>query len=130
ETLTIVTGWDEPQGQLDITVTSPLGVTINAGSPGVISSAAETWAFLKILLPVNGERDGTWNIVVSRPRLRGEAGAPGPTLDYFLSVVASGGARLRRMQNRTRHYTGDIFSPLIGRHGIGGGLRHNAKLQF
>ncbi len=130
ETITVVVGWDNRDTRLQVEVTTPLGATITAATPGVESSASLTWTFLRVPLPHGGERDGTWNVTVFRTGGRdGEFSAPVPQVRYFINVVASGGAVLRRMRNSTKYYTGDVINPLVGLQYLQGGLPPNAKLK-
>jgi hypothetical protein len=68
---------------------------------------------------------------VYRPGIIGRAEFPGdaPQTAYFVNVVASGGAVLRRMPDRTRYYTGDVINPLIGLQYLQGGLPPNAQVE-
>lgn len=130
ETITVVVGWDNREAQLLVELTTPLGATVTGGSPGVESSSSRTWTFLRVPLPHGGERDGTWKVTVFRPGGgRGEFAAPAPEVRYFINVVASGGAVLRRMPDTARYYTGDVINPLVGLQYLQGGLPPNAKLQ-
>lgn len=129
ETITIVVGWDNREGQLEIEAKTPLGVSVTSASPGVESSFGRLWTFLRIPLPHAGERDGAWNVVVFRPNAAGEFAKRGPQMHYFIDVVASGGAVLRRMPDRSRYYTGDMINPLVGLQYLQGGLPPNAKLK-
>jgi Trypsin-like peptidase domain/von Willebrand factor type A domain len=128
EAITVVVGWDSPETQLLVEVTTPLGVIVTGGSPGVEAASSRTWTFLRVPLPHGGERDGKWSATVFRPDVeRKEISAP--EVRYFINVVASGGAVLRRMQNRTKYYTGDVINPLVGLQYLQGGLPPNAKLK-
>jgi hypothetical protein len=130
EIITVVVGWEGREAQLLIEVTTPGGVTITAGSPGVEASSSHTWTFLRVPLPHGGERDGTWSVTVMRPDIAGIAvTAPAPELRYFINVVASGGALLRRIPDSRRYFTGDTINPLVGLQYRQGGLPPNAKLQ-
>jgi hypothetical protein len=131
ETLTVVVGWDNRAAQLAIQVTTPAGTTITAATAGIDSSASATWAFLRIPLPHNAERDGTWQVIVFRPGGRGElaAGGGGTETRYFVNVVAGGGAVLRAQPRKAKYYTGDSINPLVGLQYLQGGLPPNAKLK-
>jgi len=130
ETLTVVVGWDNRDAQLLIRVTTPLGAIITSASPGVDSSSALTWTFLRIPLPQSGERDGAWQVTVFRPAIRDpELSEPSPEVHYFISVVASGGATLRRLPDATRYFTGDTINPLVGLQYLQGGMPPNPKIQ-
>jgi hypothetical protein len=130
ETITVVVGWDRRGSQLDIALTTPSGATVNAGSAGVTASSSLTWAFLRVPLPHGGERDGTWNVNVFRRGERGEIAARTPEVRYFVNVVASGGAALRRMPARRTYYTSDTINPLVGLQYLAGGLPPNAKVKL
>ena len=128
ERITVVLGWDNPSATLLMDVKSPLGNTITGSTPGVDQNAGNGWSFLRIPLPQGGERDGTWQVEVFRPRI-GEFPAPAPTLHFFVNVVASGGAMLRRKPDGTIYYTGDVYNPRIQLQYLNGGLPPNANVQ-
>ncbi len=132
ETVTIVAGWDDPAGDLSLSVTTPGGSTITAASAGTESSTGLTWTFLRIPLPHGGERDGQWNAVVVRPRGGGEFPAPLPELNFFVSVIASGGPALTRFpQPRKPYYTGDTINPLVTiRYPQAGGWPDGTKVRL
>ena len=130
ETITVVVGWDDREAGLAVELTTPLGAGVTAATPGVESSSAPTWTFLRVPLPQNGERDGTWQAIVFRPGVVGiEVAAPAPETRYFVNIVASGGAVLRRMPDTARYYTGDIINPLVGLQYLQGGLPANAQVK-
>ncbi|CAN5345847.1 hypothetical protein BH11PSE14_BH11PSE14_21810 [soil metagenome] len=139
EALTVVVGWDHRDTPLRIEVDTPADATIGAGSPGVESAAAPTWTFLRIALPQGGERDGTWNVRVFRPDASGAprvadsiAVGAGRERDahYFVNVIATGGAVLRRMPDTRIYYTGDVINPLVGLQYLKGGMPPGAKLTL
>ena len=130
ETITVVVGWDNREARLAVELTTPLGATVTSATPGVESSSAPTWTFLRVPLPQNGERDGTWKATVFRPGVVGaEFAAPAPETRYFVNVVASGGAVLRRMPDTAKYYTGDVINPLVGLQYLQGGLPPNAQVK-
>src|SRR5262249_51209936 len=110
ETITIVVGWDTPDAGLLIELTTPAGTTVTSASAGVQSAASRTWNFLRVPLPHAGERDGTWKVTVFRLGGGGEFPAPLPAVRYFINVVVSGGAVLRRMPDARKYYTGDVIN--------------------
>jgi V8-like Glu-specific endopeptidase len=130
ETITVVVGWDQRATQLEIALTTPLGARVDAGSAGVTASSSHTWTFLRVPLPRGGERDGTWNVNVFRRDQRGEIAARSPEVRYFVNVVASGGAALRRMPDRRTYYTGDVINPLVGLQYLASGLPPNAEVKL
>lgn len=129
ETITAVVGWDTLDAGLMIQLTTPLGATITSASAGVQSSASRSWTFLRVPLPFGGERDGVWKVTVFRSGGIGEFPAPLPEVRYFVNVVVSGGAVLRRMPNTRKYYTGDTINPLVGLQYIEGGLPPKAKVK-
>jgi hypothetical protein len=130
ETITVVVGWDNREDRLAVELKTPLGASVTAATSGVESSSAPTWTFLRVPLPQNGERDGTWQALVFRPGVVGvEFAAPALETRYFVNVVASGGAVLRRMPDTARYYTGDVINPLVGLQYLQGGLPPNAQVK-
>lgn len=113
EAITIVAGWDRSDAELLLEVTTPGGAGILASSPGIEDATGRTWTFLRIPLPHGGERDGVWSARVLRPGGGGEFPPPAPQLHYFLNAIPTGGARLRRLSEATRYYTGDPINPLV-----------------
>jgi hypothetical protein len=113
ERITVVVGWDRDDEQLALDVATPGGTSLFSSSPGTEHAAGRTWRFLRIPLPVGGERDGRWSVRVRRVVGPGEIVAPGSEVRYFLSVVASGGPRLVRIPPAARWYTGDAINPIV-----------------
>jgi hypothetical protein len=131
EIITVVVGWDNRDAQLLVELTTPLGASVTSATPGVESPSSRTWTFLRVSLPHGGERDGVWKVTVFRPGGgSGEFAAPAPEVRYFINVVASGGAVLRRMPDNAKYYTGDVINPLVGLQYLQGGLPPNARLQL
>ena len=115
DAITIVAGWDRPRSALAITVKTPGGATITTASPGVEHATGRTWAFLRIKLPRGAERNGTWTATVRR------AGGSPLALRYFVTVIAGGGAKLRRWPGPDKYFTGDAIEPFVqiaGRQGV------------
>lgn len=130
DTVTIVMGWDRDDVELDLQVEAPSGTTIAPGGPGVESSLGRTWRFSRVSLPQNGEREGTWRIQVGRGGGRGEFSPAEGEVRYFVSVIANGGPRLRRLIPARAYYTGDSINPLVGLAYAEGGWPPNAKVQL
>ncbi len=121
KTVTIVVGWDAPEADLLIEVTTPGGARIASSTAGLESATGRTWSFLRIPLAFGGERDGEWSVRVLRPRDGGEFPPPHPALRYFVNVVALGGPRMSLPPTSQRYYTGDRINPLVlVRHDDGG----------
>jgi trypsin-like peptidase/von Willebrand factor type A domain-containing protein len=129
ETITAIVGWDNPDGTLIIELTTPLGAAVTSASAGVETATGNTWAFLRVPLPQSGERDGTWKVRIFRPGGGGEFPPPAPRLRYFVNVVAGGGARLVRVADNGRYYTGDHINPLVLLRYENGGTPNNAKVR-
>jgi hypothetical protein len=124
KTITIVVGWDKEAAELAITVKTPGGVTITSSSSGVEHATGRTWAFLRIKLPHGGERNGSWSVTVSRAG--GVIGAVG-LIDYFVNVIAGGGAKLTRWPGRDLYFTGDAINPVVR---LAGGDSRGAKVRL
>ena len=129
DTITAVLGWDRTDASLLIQLQTPGGNTITAGTPGVESSTGRTWMFLRVPLPIAGERDGTWQVVVFRP---GGGEFPPPAIDmrFFVNVVAKGGPVLLRLNPDRKYYTGDSFNPLVMLRNANGSTPRNAKVKL
>jgi hypothetical protein len=111
--ITVVLGWHREDAPLLLALTTPGGNTVTVSSAGTESSSGRTWTFLRVPLPFNGERDGTWKVLVFRP---GGGEFPPPAIDvrYFVNVVVKGGPRLRRVKRQSqKYYTGDIINPTV-----------------
>ena len=121
-TVTIVVGWDKEAAELAITAKTPGGATVTSSSSGVEHATGRTWAFLRIKLPRGGERNGAWSVTVSRSGF----GAVGP-IDYFVNVIAGGGAKLTRWPARDLYFTGEAINPVVR---LAGGNNRGAKVRL
>ncbi len=128
ERVTVVAGWDDPGQILLMEVKTPLGNVITGAAPGVQQETGQTWTYMRIPLPQSGERDGVWQVEVLR-RGGGEVSAPAPAIRFFVNVVASGGAMLRRKPDYTTYYTGDRYNPRVQLQYPTGGLPPKAKVH-
>ena len=129
EQLTIVLGWDNPTAALLMSVNTPLGNTITGATAGVQQEAGRTWIFMRIPLPQGMERDGIWTVQVFRPGGVGEFRPQTPALRFFVNVVASGGAVIRRKPDQVTYYTGDTYNPRLQLQYLKGGPVPNAAVQ-
>jgi hypothetical protein len=121
EAFTAVAGWDRTDAALYLEVTSPGGAVINAATAGVDTASGRTWTFLRIPLPIAGERDGQWSVRVVRPGGFDEIAPPAPALRYFVNLIPTGGPRIMRQPDARRYYTGDPINPIVlVRHDNGG----------
>ncbi|HJR79348.1 MAG TPA: vWA domain-containing protein [Anaerolineales bacterium] len=128
ENLTIVAGWDRTDASLLLEVTSPGGTIITGTSPTIESSTGRTWTFLRLPLPYNAERNGVWRVNVVRPSDI-ELPPPAPQLRYFINIIPGGGARLLKMPDEQRYYTGDVINPLVYLRYADGGWPMDARVQ-
>lgn len=110
--LTAVLGWQNRDAALLLAVRTPGGTVITSASPGVTAAAGSTWAHLRIPLPFAGERDGVWQVEVSRPGGGGEFPPPAPATRFFVSTLVDGGPHLRPFPQPPL-YTGDVVNPLV-----------------
>lgn len=113
DAITVVAGWDDPSGILDLTLTAPDGTVIDAATAGVESSRGRTWVFFRVPLPMAGNREGSWSAQVRRAGGGGEFPPPPVQLRYFMNVLATGGPEIRVVDGGTRLYTGDRFVPQV-----------------
>jgi hypothetical protein len=113
EAVTIVIGWDNENAPLRIELESPTGQIINFGAGGIEKQSSSSWAFARIPMPQNGERDGVWKARVFRPGGGGEFPPPPLPVNYFVSVIARGGPSLRPLSQPARLYTGDVLHPRV-----------------
>ena len=129
DTITAVLGWDRPDASLMLQLQTPSGNTISAGTPGVESSSGRTWMFLRVPLPIAGERDGAWQALAYRP---GAGEFPPPAIDvhFFVNVVAKGGPVLVRLGPQRQCYTGDSFNPLVMLRNANGSTPRNARVKL
>jgi hypothetical protein len=128
ERITVVIGWDSPSTPLMAEIFTPSGKPIDAKA-----STAErglTWAFWRIPLPHEGERDGTWQVKIARVPGHGEF-QPEPTdVRYFFLVVCAGGPKLLPLPPPKRVYTGDPIDPRVGLHYRNRTTPRDAKVQL
>jgi hypothetical protein len=120
--ITVVVGWNKAEAELAITVKTPGGAAITGSSSGVEHATGRTWAFLRIKLPYGGERNGGWSVTVGRSGVS----AVGP-IDYFINVIAGGGAKLRRWPGRDLYFTGEAVNPVVQ---LTGGNTRSAKVSL
>lgn len=125
-TITIVAGWDKAGSALAISATTPSGAIVTASTSGVAHATGRTWTFLRINLPFGQEANGKWVATVKRAN-------PFPqqaqTLNYFVNVIAGGGAKLTRWPGQDFHFTGDDIHPMVRLAG-GAGLPRKAKVNL
>jgi V8-like Glu-specific endopeptidase len=131
ENITVVVGWDRDEGRLNVRVISPMGNVVQGNSPGVEQSTGRTWTFLRFALPLNGERDGLWNVEVFRTGIDTPSVSSGRRIDlnYFVNVIVDGGPRLELMPLLRRYYTGDTINPLVALKYRNGAHPHHAKVE-
>jgi hypothetical protein len=114
ERITVVLGWDQAATPLQAHITTPSGKAIN--EKRVKAVRGQTWAFWRIPLPHQGERDGTWQFTVDRVPTGGEF-PPAPTdVRYFFIVICDGGPKLSFLGGSRRVYTGDPIDAMVGLH--------------
>ena len=128
DTITAVLGWDRADTSLLIQLQTPGGNIINAGVAGVEATSGRTWMFLRVPLPIAGERDGMWQATVFRP---GGGEFPPPSVDvrFFVNVVVKGGPSLFRLGAGKNFFTGDRFNPLVMLRNSNGSTPRNADVK-
>lgn len=113
EAITIVAGWDDANGALYVEVTTPGGAVVTISAPTTETASGRTWTFLRVPLPIGGERNGLWKANVVRPGGGGEFPPPAPALRYFINIIPSGGPQMHRFREGRRYYTGDAINPMV-----------------
>lgn len=112
ERMTVVLAWENPADSLILSVVSPGGNTITATTAGIAHSSGDSWVHFRINLPFHGERDGMWQVKVTRLRGGGEFPPPLPQERFFVTVTVDGGPYFRPAPMR-RVYTGDAINPRV-----------------
>ena len=130
ERLTVVVGWDRTDADLVVRLRTPGGTAITATSPGTESSIGRNWTYLRVPLPQDGERDGTWKVEVLRPGGGGEFPPPAPALRYFVNIIPFGGPRLIREPEGNYIYTGDTITPLLRVRQADGSWPHELEIEL
>jgi hypothetical protein len=121
ERITLIVGWDDAATPLRAHIATPDGKRI----PGErIAVRGRTWAFWRIDLPYQGERDGTWQFVVERLRGGDDVQPANSDVRYFYLVVSNGGPKLTALRQPHHVYTGDPINPLVGLHYPNGTAPH------
>ncbi len=113
EQITVVLSWKNASQALRLSVATPSGNTLTQASPGVFSSSGATWMYFRLELPLNGEREGAWQVLVTRDSPGGELFEPPPAEPYFVTVTAIGGPVMRPVAQTRRYYTGDVINPQV-----------------
>ena len=104
--------WESDKESLILNLITPAGNTITRTTPGVFASSGNTWVYFRLQLPFSGERDGTWQIQVTRFAGEGEFPAPLEEERFFVTVTVDGGPYFRPLGPR-RYYTGDTINPQV-----------------
>jgi hypothetical protein len=112
ERMTVVLAWEDPSDRLILTVFSPGGNAITDATAGIAHSSGDSWVHFRINLPFHGERDGIWEVSVTRLSGGGEFPPPLPEERFFVTVTVDGGPYFRPAEMR-RLYTGDTVNPRV-----------------
>jgi hypothetical protein len=112
EQLTVVLSWEHASENLQLNLDTPAGNTIIATTPGLTVSSGETWVYFRLPLPFAGERDGTWQVRVTRQRGGGEFPEPLDEERFFVTATVQGGPYFRPVGPRF-YYTGDTINPQV-----------------
>ena len=113
ESITVVMSWKNNSENLILNVITPNGTTLTEVTPGVFTSSGATWVYFRIELPLNGEREGSWQVQVTRAGGDGELFTPPPAEPFFVTVTAVGGPVMRPVAQRRHYYTGDVINPQV-----------------
>src|SRR6185503_15489986 len=129
EMITVVVGWDKTSLPLSMQLEAPDGSIISTGMAGVESSTGNTWTFIRIQLPFNGQQDGNWQVIINRTLGGGEFPPPPIDLNYFVNVVVKGGPELKLLERGKKYFTGDPINPMISLATNDGDAAHGAKVK-
>ena len=113
ESITVVLSWKNSSENLFLSVITPDGITLTDVTPGVIASSGATWVHFRLELPFNGEREGSWQVLVTRFGGGGELVAASPPEPFFVTVTAVGGPVMTPLGQRRHYYTGDVINPQV-----------------
>jgi hypothetical protein len=112
--LTVVMGWEIPSDRKRFVIETPSGNVISPSfptTPGITTSFTDTWGYIKVPLPFNGEREGEWKVHAERGFAEEFFSANEER--FFLSTIVDGGPTLRPLRTDTPVYTGDVLNPLV-----------------
>jgi hypothetical protein len=112
EALTVVLSWQRDSQSLQLSLVTPGGNAVTSTTPGVTVSSGSTWMYLRLPMPLAGERDGTWQVQVSRLGGGPEFEAPLPEERFFVTATVEGGPYFRPVGPQ-RYYTGDTINPQV-----------------
>jgi V8-like Glu-specific endopeptidase len=112
DVITVILSWEHASESLQLSVVTPAGNTITSVTPGVTASSGNTWVYFRLALPFAGERNGMWQVKVSRFAGGGEFPAPLDEERFFVTATVEGGPIFRPLGPR-RYYTGDIINPQV-----------------
>lgn len=113
ERITVVLSWQAEAESLHLNLITPAGSTLTAATPGVFSSSGSTWVYFRVELPFNGERDGTWQVKVTRSEGPGEFFPHLGEEPFFVTAIADGGPYLKPVFPTRLYYTGDALNPQV-----------------
>jgi hypothetical protein len=113
DSIIVVLSWEHASEGLILSLETPAGNTLTRSTPGVFSSSGNTWVYFRLALPFSGEREGVWQIRVTRPTGGGEFPAPLPAERFFVTAIADGGPFMTPANPGRRYYTGDTINPQV-----------------
>jgi trypsin-like peptidase/VWA domain-containing protein len=112
EALTVVLSWEHESEDLQLGLMTPGGNTITSSTAGLTVSSGATWTYLRLQLPFAGERDGVWQVLVSRSRGDDEFPEELREERFFVTATVEGGPYFRPVGPQ-RYYTGDTLNPQV-----------------
>ncbi|MEO5662698.1 MAG: vWA domain-containing protein [Nocardioides sp.] len=113
--LTVVVGWEQDNTQLGFIVVAPSGEVIRSDDPLLESDAGNQWAFGRLDLRNVVDPVGTWQLIVVREKHSRFDRFIDPELDvdFFASVIATGGPRLVNLTAAADYRVGDTVNPIV-----------------
>lgn len=113
--ITVVVGWEQDSTQLGFILEAPSGEVIRSDDPLIESDAANQWVFGRLDLRNVVDPVGLWRLIVFREKRSRFDRKLDPELDvdFFASVIATGGPRLVNLTAAADYRIGDPVNPMV-----------------
>ena len=126
ERITLVLTWDDEATPLRARLSTPSGKAVSERR--IRPVRGRNWAFWRVPLPYDGERDGHWQFTVERVGDGTEFPPPPRDVRYQYLVICSGGPKLVALPPAQRLYTGDPLDLRVGLHYASGTFPSDAEV--
>ncbi|WP_314503857.1 vWA domain-containing protein [uncultured Microbacterium sp.] len=113
--ITVVVGWEQGSSQLGFTLTAPSGEVIGVSDPLLETDASGQWIFGRLDLRNVVDPVGIWRLLVYREDHSqfDRKLDPDIEVDFFASVIATGGARIVNRTLAGDYRIGDVVNPVV-----------------